>query len=91
MRTDFNVPLKQVNGLWEISDTKRIVATLPSINYCLENKAKSLVMMSHLGRPAGNSNEAFSLKPLVPAIEDLLQRKVKFLQNCVGEEVEKEC
>lgn len=55
MRTDFNVPLKQVNDQYEISDTKRIVATLPSINFILENKARSLVMMSHLGRPDGRA------------------------------------
>ena len=91
MRTDFNVPLKQVNDKFEISDTKRIVATLPSINFILENKAKSLVMMSHLGRPDGQALSEFSLRPLVPAIEDLLKRKVTFLNNCVGEEVEREC
>jgi phosphoglycerate kinase len=53
MRTDFNVPLKKVGDKFEIADTKRIVATLPSINYVLDHKAKSLVMMSHLGRPDG--------------------------------------
>lgn len=51
MRVDFNVPLKE--GV--ISDTKRIVSTLPTINYCLENGAKSVVLMSHLGRPAGSA------------------------------------
>ena len=91
MRTDFNVPLKQVNDKFEISDTKRIVATLPSINFIIENKAKSLVMMSHLGRPDGQALPEFSMRPLVPAIEDLLKRKVTFLDNCVGEEVEREC
>lgn len=91
MRTDFNVPLKKVNDSFEISDTKRIVATLPSINFVLENKAKSLVLMSHLGRPDGVPSEEFSMKPLVPAIEDLLKRKVTFLPNCVGVDVEKEC
>jgi phosphoglycerate kinase len=53
MRTDFNVPLKKVGDQFEISDAKRIVATLPSINYVLEHKAKSLILMSHLGRPDG--------------------------------------
>ena len=91
MRTDFNVPLKKVNDGYEITDTKRIAATMPSINFVLENKAKSLVMMSHLGRPDGTQSDEFSMKPLVPAIEDLLKRKVTFLTNCVGPEVEKVC
>jgi phosphoglycerate kinase len=91
MRTDFNVPLKKVGNSFEIADTKRIVATLPSINYVLEHNAKSLVLMSHLGRPDGVAQEEFSMKPLVPAIEDLIKRKVTFLSNCWGEDVEREC
>ena len=68
MRVDFNVPLKE--GV--ISDAKRIEATLPTINYCLENGAKSVVLMSHLGRPNGAPSEKFSMSPVVPALEDLL-------------------
>jgi len=49
MRVDFNVPMKE----GKITDPKRIVSTLPSINYCLENGAKSVVLMSHMGRPKG--------------------------------------
>jgi phosphoglycerate kinase len=91
MRVDFNVPLKQNNGVFEISDTKRINATLPSINFCLENGAKSVVLMSHLGRPDGSRKEEFSMKPVMPALEDLLKRKVTFMNDCVGSEVEQEC
>ena len=57
MRVDFNVPIK--GG--QISDLKRIVSTLPSINYCLENGAKSVILMSHMGRPDGNKNMDFSM------------------------------
>ena len=57
MRVDFNVPMK--DGI--VSDPKRIVSTLPSINYLLENKAKSLVLMSHMGRPKGAPSDQFSL------------------------------
>ena len=89
MRVDFNVPLKaNAANVLEISDTKRIKATLPTINYCLENGAKSVVSMSHLGRPDGRAQDKFSLKPVVPALEDLLQRKVSFLNDCVGKDVE---
>ena len=92
MRVDFNVPLKEsASGAMEISDTKRIVSTLPTINYCLENGAKSVVLMSHLGRPKGFPSNKFSLSPTVPALEDLLKRKVTFLDDCVGDKVEKEC
>lgn len=43
--------------------------------------------MSHLGRPNGNKNEKFSLKPVVPALEDLLQKKVRFIDDCMGHDV----
>jgi len=49
MRVDFNVPMKDGT----ITDPKRIVSTLPSIDYCLENGAESVVLMSHMGRPKG--------------------------------------
>jgi phosphoglycerate kinase len=92
MRVDFNVPLKaNAAGTLEITDTKRINATLPTINYCLENGAKSVVLMSHLGRPNGMAQDKFSMKPVVPALEDLLQKKVSFMNDCVGQQVESEC
>ena len=80
MRVDFNVPMKE----GAISDTKRIVSTLPTINYVLENGAKSVILMSHMGRPKGNKDKKFSLQPLVPTIEDLLKRKVSWAPDCVG-------
>lgn len=87
MRVDFNVPIKE----GKIKDTTRITGALPSINYCLENGAKSVVLMSHLGRPDGQRNEKYSMKPIVPALEDLLSKKVQFLNDCVGSEVENTC
>lgn len=92
MRVDFNVPLKKnAGGNFEISDQKRIISTLPSINFCLENGARSVVLMSHLGRPDGNKLDEFSMKPLLPALEDQLKTKVQFLSDCVGSEVERVC
>lgn len=87
MRVDFNVPIKE----GKIKDLTRIQGALPSINYCLENGAKSVVLMSHLGRPDGQRVEKHSMKPVVPALEDLLKKKVQFLNDCVGGEVEREC
>lgn len=87
MRVDFNVPLKE----GKLGDTSRIQKTLPSIQYLLDNGAKSVVLMSHLGRPDGQRQEKFSLKPVVPALEDLIKKKVQFLDDCVGSSVESTC
>ena len=87
MRVDFNVPLKE----GKVKDTTRIAGAIPSIEYCLKNGAKSVVLMSHLGRPDGARKPEFSMKPVLPALEDLLKKKVSFLPDCVGSEVEKSC
>ena len=64
---------------------------MPSINFCLEHGAKSVVLMSHLGRPDGVRKPEFSMKPVLPALEDLVKRKVQFLDDCVGSDVERVC
>jgi len=86
IRVDFNVPMK--NG--QITNNQRITAALPTIQYALENGA-SVVLMSHLGRPDGQRKESLSLKPIAEELEKLLDRSVQFLNDCVGEEVEKAC
>lgn len=85
MRVDFNVPMKD----GQITDPKRIVSTLPSINYLLDNGAKSVVLMSHMGRPKGAPNPQFSLAPLVPAVSDFIGKKVTWVPDCVGAEASK--
>jgi 3-phosphoglycerate kinase len=55
-----------------VTDPKRIVSTLPSINYLLDQGAKSVCLMSHMGRPKGSKQMQFSLSQIVPAIEDHL-------------------
>ncbi|GFQ79120.1 phosphoglycerate kinase 1 [Trichonephila clavata] len=87
MRVDFNVPIK--DGV--ISNNQRIVAALDSIKYALEKGAKSLVLMSHLGRPDGKRNEKFSLRLVADELKKLLGRDVQFLSDCVGPEVEAVC
>ena len=67
------------------------MAALPSIQYCLENGAKSLVLCSHLGRPDGQKNMKFTLQPVAEELKKLLGKDVKFLSDCVGEEVEAVC
>ena len=88
MRVDFNVPQDKETG--EITNPARIVAALPTIKYILE-QGGSVVLMSHLGRPDGKRVEKFSLKPVAKKLEELLGKPVKFLNDCVGPEVEAAC
>ncbi len=88
MRVDFNVPQDKVTGA--ITNTARISAALPTIQYALEQGA-SVVLMSHLGRPDGQKIAKFSLKPVAAELEKLLGKPVKFLDDCVGPAVEAAC
>ncbi len=85
MRVDFNVPQKSSTG--EITNPARIAAALPSIKHILD-AGGSLVLMSHLGRPDGQRVEKYSLKPIATKLEELLGQPVKFVNDCVGPEVE---
>jgi len=84
MRADFNVPLDESGS---ITDDSRIRAALPSINYILENGGK-LILMSHLGRPKGEFKTEFCLKPVAERLSALLNKEVKKMDDCVGEDVE---
>ena len=86
VRTDYNVPVKD----GKVEDDKRIVASLPTVNYLLE-KGAAVILMSHLGRPEGKVKPEFSLKPVADKLQELIKRPVKFLNDCVGPEVEKAC
>lgn len=78
MRVDFNVPLKNN----EVKDPTRILGALPSIKKILSENPKSLVLMSHLGRPNGQVNPKHSLKPVVPKLQELLGSKINFMNDC---------
>lgn len=81
VRTDYNVPME--NG--KITSDLRIRASLPTLNYLLENGAKKIVIISHLGRPDGKPSEEFSLAPVAKAIEKLLPKeKVEFKAKNTG-------
>lgn len=88
IRVDFNVPQDKVTG--EITNTKRIEAALPTIQYALD-KGASVVLASHLGRPNGQVTPKFSLAPVAKKLEELIGRPIKFLNDCVGAEVEAAC
>jgi 3-phosphoglycerate kinase len=80
VRSDLNVPLE--NGY--ISDDRRIKASLPTIEY-LRDKGAKVIVMSHLGRPGGEKNEELSLKPVAEKMTELLQTKVMFSEDCIGD------
>ncbi len=80
VRCDFNV--KMENGV--ITSDKRIVASLPTINYLLEKGAK-LILCSHLGRPKGEFKPEFSLAPVAVRLGELLGKEVKMAKDVVGE------
>lgn len=83
-QVDFNVPLDGTT----ITNNQRIVGALPTIKYAVDNGAKAVILMSHLGRPNGSVNPLYSLKPVVPELEKLLGKSVTFAPDCVGSEVE---
>ena len=81
VRCDFNVPLDE-NG--RITDNTRITAALPTIKYLMDNGAK-VILCSHLGRPKGEVNEKYSLKPVANELTNLLSTDVKFANDVTGE------
>ncbi|ROV99500.1 hypothetical protein VMCG_06373 [Cytospora schulzeri] len=85
IRVDFNVPLDADK---KITNNQRIAGAIPTIKYAIDNGAKAVVLMSHLGRPNGSPNAKYSLQPVVPELEKLLGKSVTFAPNCVGPEVE---
>ena len=85
VRCDFNVPLSD----GQISDDSRIVAALPTIKHLVAQGAK-VILTSHLGRPKGEPNAAYSLAPVAEALAAHLGQSVTFIEDCVGAEVEAE-
>lgn len=83
-RVDFNVPIKD----GKITNNQRITAALDTINHALKS-AKKVILMSHLGRPDGAPNQKYTLKPVAEELKSLLNREVLFLDDCVGEKVER--
>ena len=85
IRVDFNVPMDENQN---ITNDKRIRATLPTLNYLLEHNA-ALILACHVGRPKGQRVPELSVKPIVKRLSELLGKEVKYAEDCVGEAAEK--
>ena len=81
VRCDFNVPL---NPDGSIANTKRIDAAMQTINYLVKNNAK-VILCSHLGRPKGEYNMKFTLKPVAEYLSEKLDKEVKLASDVVGD------
>lgn len=80
VRVDYNVPM---NDKGEITDTIRIDATLPTLNYLLDQGA-AIILMAHLGRPKGKVVPSMSLKPCAEYLSQVMKKEVKFAPDCIG-------
>lgn len=89
MRLDFNVPLSAADDSGErrIEDDTRIVESLPTIKYAIEQGAK-VILASHLGRPDGKRKEEFSMEPVAKRLATLLGQEVTLADDCVGDGIE---
>src|SRR5437588_659077 len=88
VRVDFNVPLEEKDGQMVITDATRIVETLPTLRFLIEQGAK-VILAAHLGRPKGKREPSMSLRPVAAKLADLLGCTVNFVDDCIGEKVER--
>lgn len=85
VRVDFNAPIDKSTG--QVTDDARLRAHIPLIQYLIRQKAKT-ILVAHLGRPKGQVNPKYSLKPVVAPLAKLLGTSVKFADDCIGSKAE---
>jgi phosphoglycerate kinase len=85
VRVDFNVPMNEDTGV--ITDDSRIRASLPTIQYLIDHKAK-VILCSHLGRPKGAPEDKFRLAPVAKRLSELIHKPVATTRDCIGPEAE---
>ncbi len=85
VRVDFNVPIKD----GKVADDTRITAAVPTLKAILDQNPRAVILMSHLGRPKGERDPQYSLEPVVPVLSEKLGKEVAFVDDTVGEKVEK--
>ncbi|MGD1088637.1 MAG: phosphoglycerate kinase [Verrucomicrobiota bacterium] len=88
LRVDYNVPLEEKDGKMVITDATRIVETLPTLKLLIEKGGK-LILTAHLGRPKGKREATMSLAPIAVKLSELLGKPVGFVDDCIGEKVER--
>ena len=88
MRVDYNVPMEEKDGQMVINDDTRIKETLPTLKLLAGQGAKT-ILMAHLGRPKGQRDPSLSLRPVAAKLADMLGKPVAFVDDCIGEKVEK--
>lgn len=88
VRVDYNVPMEDKDSLMVINDDTRIRETLATLNLLIERGAK-IILAAHLGRPKGKREATMSLRPVAAKLADMLHRPVAFVDDCIGEKVEK--
>src|SRR5471032_561546 len=88
MRVDYNVPMEEKDGRMVINDATRIKETLPTLRLLIDKGAK-IILAAHLGRPKGKREPSMSLRPVADELSKMLGRRVVFVEDCIGEKVEK--
>jgi phosphoglycerate kinase len=85
-RVAYDVPLKEVDGHWQVADERRIKETLPTLKYLLKNKCR-IVILSWLSRPGGKVVQKYKMDPVAKTLQKLIKKPVKKLDDCVGPKV----
>ncbi|MBI3881266.1 MAG: phosphoglycerate kinase [Verrucomicrobia bacterium] len=88
VRVDYNVPMEEQDGQMVINDATRIKETLPTLEFLIAQGAR-LILAAHLGRPKGQREPSMSLRPVAAKLAEMLGRPVAFVDDCIGEKVEK--